>query len=246
MPEAKSKVLDKGQSSSGRKTQKLKVESKPKETKAAILSVPVFDLAGKESGLLELPKELFGVEVNSQLLAQALRVYLNNQKAHFSSTKTRGEVAGSTRKVRAQKGTGGARHGGIRAPIFVGGGIALGPKFRKIVLDLPKKMKQAALKSALSSKLKAGEIMGVTGLDKASGKTKEVQKFLDTISKNDVLLVVDSKSDGISRATRNLPKVEVSSFDQINALKVVSHRTLMLTKETVEKLQARATKEEIK
>ena len=82
--------------------------------------------------------------MNEILLAQAMRVYLNNQKAHHSNAKTRGEVTGSTRKIYAQKGTGRARHGGIRAPIFVGGGITFAPKFRKVTLDLPQKMKELA------------------------------------------------------------------------------------------------------
>jgi large subunit ribosomal protein L4 len=234
MSEAKLKV----------KSQKLKVEkADTAEKKVMGLTVPLFTLEAKESGYLELPKELFGAEVNAQLLAQAVRVYLNNLKSHFSSTKTRGEVAGSTRKIRAQKGTGGARHGGIRAPIFVGGGIALGPKFRKVTLELPKKMKQAALKSALSAKFKAGEVVGISGLEKASGKTKEAQKLLETLAKKDVLLVTDGKNEGILRATRNLQTVETVSSDQVNVLKIVSHQTLMLTREAVEKLQSRTMKE---
>src|SRR3989344_1873864 len=101
---------------------------------------------------MALPKEIFGQEVNTKLLAQAMRVYMTNLKKFTASTKTRGEVRGSTAKIYRQKGTGRARHGAITAPIFVGGGIVFGPKPRKVVLDLPKKMKKAALLAALSDK----------------------------------------------------------------------------------------------
>lgn len=96
--------------------------TKVSKSKTSSLSAPVYSLAGTESGSLDLPKEVFGVKVNKNLLAQAVRVYSNNQKGHWSHTKTRGEVTGSTRKIFKQKHTGRARHGSIKAPIFVGGG----------------------------------------------------------------------------------------------------------------------------
>lgn len=219
-----------------KQTVKKAVVSKPKATG---LSVPVYSLAGKESGNLELPKEIFGAKVNQQLLAQALRVYLSNQKGHFSSTKTRGEVAGSTRKIFKQKGTGHARHGSIKAPIFVGGGIALGPKFRKVVLTLPKKMKQKALTSALSVKFQSQEIIGLEGLEKASGKTSQIQSLLNTLGKKDVLILADKKEDKAFRAVRNLPTAEILAADQVSLLDIIKHQTLVLTQEAVGKLQSR-------
>lgn len=212
--------------------------------KTSAFSVPVYSLLGKEAGSLELPKSVFGVEVNKALLNQALRIYLNNQKGHFSNTKTRGEVEGSTRKIYKQKGTGRARHGGIRAPIFVGGGIALGPKSRKVTLDLPKKMKKASLISALSQKLIDKGIFGISGLDKATGKTSELVKFIKNIEKKSALIVTDKISDLATRASANLKTVNLISVNDLNALEVIKAQSLILTKEAVEGLEARISKSE--
>ncbi len=204
--------------------------------KSAGLSVPLYDLTGKETGKVELPKDLFGVEVNTALLSQALRIYLNNQKSHPGSTKTRGEVRGSTRKIYKQKGTGGARHGGKRAPIFVGGGIALGPKYRKNVLDLSKKMKKAALISALSSKALSGEIIAVSGLDKTSGKTSQMSAFFNAINAKSLLLITSEKNDMVKRATKNLQGMLSSPVDQLNVLQVIKHKMLVVDQALVERL----------
>ena len=194
---------------------------------------------------MELPKELFGAKINKQLLAQAIRVYLNNLQGHFSNTKTRAEVSGSTRKVYRQKGTGGARHGAIRAPIYVGGGIALGPKARKVALDLPKKMKKAALLSALSSKMAEGDIVGIKGLEKAAGKTAEIWNFLQKLGKKGALIILDGKNEQVSRAVANLPNVNALTAEQLNALEVMRYQTLVFTREAVEKLAVKV-KEETK
>lgn len=223
-------------------------ESKSQGVKAAVkktggLTVPVYGLDGVESGVLSLPEDVFGAKVNKTLLAQATRVYLNNLKTHFGGTKTRGEVRGSTRKIRAQKGTGGARHGSVRAPIFVGGGVVFGPKFRKVELDFPKRMKKAALVSALSSKVKEGNLLGISGVEKVSGKTSQMQELIGKIAKKNLLLVTDKKEDKLKQAVRNLQKVETITFDQLNILEILKHDTLMLTKEAVEKLQGRVKRE---
>lgn len=208
-----------------------------KSQKTKSLAVPSYSLEGKEEDSLTLPEKLFGAKVNRPLLSQALRVYLSNQKAHFSNTKTRGEVQGSTKKIRRQKGTGGARHGAIRAPIFVGGGIALGPKFRKVVLSLPKKMKKAALVSALSAKAQRGEVAGISGLEKISGKTAQVAGLFKRLNKKSALIVADGKDEKLSWAVRNLPGIEVLTVDQLNALSVIRRQTLMMTREAVKRLE---------
>lgn len=213
-------------------------------SKASALSVPVYSLLGKEAGSLDLPKSVFGVEINKALLSQALRVYLNNQKGHFSNTKTRGEVEGSTRKIYRQKGTGRARHGGITAPIFVGGGIALGPKSRKVTLDLPKKMKKASLISALSQKLLDKGIYGISGLDKTTGKTAEFAKFIKNIEKKSALIVTGKVSDLAQRASANLKSINLISANELNALEVIKAQSLIFTKEAVEALEARIMKNE--
>ncbi len=200
------------------------------------LSIPVYSLTGRSVGTLALPKEIFGQKVNKNLLSQAIRVYMTNQKSLPGSTKTRGEVEGSTAKIYRQKGTGRARHGGIRAPIFVGGGITFGPKPRKIRLTLPQNMKKAALFSAFSAKAKDKEIMAISGIEKASGKTKEIASWLNRVKVDNALIVTGQKLDNVVRAVGNIPKINVSSVNLINAYEVLRHDFLILTKDAVEKL----------
>ncbi|MDD5415563.1 MAG: 50S ribosomal protein L4 [Candidatus Daviesbacteria bacterium] len=209
-----------------------------KKAGSASLSVPVYSLAGRVAGTLSLPKEIFGVKVNKTLLSQAARVYLTNKKTLLGSTKTRGEIEGSTAKIYRQKGTGRARHGAIRAPIFVGGGITFGPKSRKVRLDLPKKMKKAALLSALSAKAADKNVIGLAGVEKASGKTKELSKVLNKITGENkgmksVLIVTEGKADNMIRAVRNIPGVSILSTNLINAYEVLRHDLLILNKEAV-------------
>lgn len=201
------------------------------------LSIPVYSLTGRASGTLALPKEIFGQEVNKKLLSQAIRVYLTNQKIFTASTKGRGEVEGSTAKIYRQKGTGRARHGSIRAPIFVGGGIVFGPTPRKVRLDLPKKMKKAALLSALSDKASSKDIIGVSGIEKATGKTKEVTILLKKVGTDNALIITSDKQDNVVRAVRNIQGVSVLPANLINAYEVLRHEILLLTKEAVERLK---------
>jgi large subunit ribosomal protein L4 len=125
---------------------------------AANLTVDMYDAAGKVTGSVSLPEEVFGAKINKRLIAQAVRIYLANQREGSASTKSRGEVQGSTRKIYRQKGTGRARHGGVRAPIFVHGGIAHGPKPRDFSLKMPQKMKRAALFATLSLKAQTNAV----------------------------------------------------------------------------------------
>ena len=224
------------------KTKKEVAETKTKKiTKKAGggLSIPVYSLAGRETGALNLPKELFGKKINTKLLAQAARVYMANQKVFTASTKTRGEIKGSTAKIYRQKGTGRARHGAITAPIFVGGGIVFGPKPREVRLDLPLRMKKAALLSALSAKAKDQSVVGVAGLEKISGKTKEVVGLLKKLSVKSALIVTPVKQNNVVLAGRNIKGVEVMSSDLVNAYQVLSYDKLLLSKESLERLEAR-------
>lgn len=225
---------------------KVKVEKKvtiKKTTKTTAkpvgFSVPVYALDGAKSGNLELPQDIFGAKINKVLLAQALRVYFNNQRAHFGHTKTRSEVNYSTKKQGPQKGSGHARHGSRGAPVYVGGGIALGPKSRKVTLLLPPKMKQQALISALSAKMAEGEIFGLTGVEKVTGKTREMQNLLDKIDKKKVLIIADGTNENLRRSVKNLANINTVAPEQLNAFEVVACRTLMLTKEAVKKLEER-------
>jgi len=231
MPNPKSKVS---------KASRPKEEISKKSTRKG-LTVEAYDLSGKSEGFIELSKEIFGVSVNKVLMAQAIRVYLANQRGGTVSTKTRGEVQGSTRKIYKQKGTGRARHGGIRAPIFVHGGVALGPKPRDYSLTMPKKMKQAALFSALSSKVNDGEIKIVKNLDKIEQKTKEMIKVLKNLNLDEknkkILLVLSGDLTNVQKASRNITGVKTTVAQRLNTYEVLDSKMILMMDLAVPALQ---------
>ena len=210
-----------------------------KSTKANTLSIDLFDTTGKKSGTLVLPAAIFGAKINKQLMAQALRVYLANQRSGTASTKSRGEVRGSTRKIYRQKGTGRARHGGIRAPIFVGGGIAFGPKAHDFSLSLSKKMRRAALFSALSVRQKEGQIKAVSGLSDLTPKTKV---FADMLTKLDlterkILVIMPDGAASVTRSARNISGISLSPIQGLNMRDVLNAGTVLLMQEAVSGLE---------
>lgn len=206
------------------------------------LSIPVYSLTGRASGTLSLPKDIFGQEANQNLLAQAIRVYTTNQKRFTAKTKTRGEVKGSSAKIYRQKGTGRARHGSIRAPIFVGGGIVFGPRPRKVELGLPKKMKRKALIYALSAKAKDKEIVGLIGLEKATGKTKEIAKLIEKLKIKSALFITGQNLDDVVRGVRNITGMSVLPTNQLNAYEILRHQSLLITKDAIQKLSGKEVK----
>lgn len=208
----------------------------------AAVSVDVVDLDGKVSGKISLPGEIFGEKVNKALLAQAVRVYLANQRQGTVSTKTRGEVDGSTAKIYRQKGTGRARHGSKRAPIFVKGGIVFGPKPRDFSLLMPQKMKRKALFSAFSAKVQDKEVIVIEGLDAIEPKTKvfaQMLKKLGTADKKQKLLFVTAGKDvsTILRAGRNITGVSFLSAKQVNAYEILSANRLVIMKDAIDEIK---------
>ncbi len=192
---------------------------------------------GKTKGKMSLPQSLFAVSINKPLLAQAVRVYLANQRTGSASTKTRGEVEGSTKKIYRQKGTGRARHGAIRAPIFVGGGIAFGPKPRDYRLHLPDKMKKAALSSALTSQFQGDNIIVIDGLEALEPKTKLFAQALVKVgAAKRTLLLVGKDSRDIVRATRNLEHVDVMPVQNLYAYAVLAHNKIVFAKDALKHL----------
>lgn len=227
------------------KAEKTKV-SEVHSTSSAKLKLDVYNTKGKVAGQIDLPKEIFGEKVNKDLIAQAVRVYLANQRSGTASTKTRGEVRGSTRKIYRQKGTGRARHGGIRAPIFVHGGIAFGPKPRDFSLKLSKKMKRKALISALSSKVTDNQIKIVSGLENLEAKTKfmfEVVKNLGLENKKILLVLPNSEESAqdlreklikISRNIKNLSYIQAAN---LNTYQTLNNNAMILLKDSVESIK---------
>lgn len=199
------------------------------------LMLDVFDVKGRVIEKIELPKEVFGAKINEPLMAQAVRVYLANQRAGTASTKTRGEVKGSSRKIYRQKGTGRARHGSVRAPIFVHGGIVFGPKPRDYSLKLTKKMKKQALFSALSAKKESGEIKILGKGDKIGSKTKEMAQALKNLQLKDGILFVlpNNKFENLIRAARNLKGLELIFAYQLNTYEVLKNKILLMLSESI-------------
>lgn len=208
----------------------------PKVVAANKLSVSVFNLKGEEVGKISLPEKFFGVEVNEALLAQAVRIYQANLRQGTSSTKTRSEVRGGGRKPWKQKGTGRARQGSIRAPQWRGGGIIFGPKPRDYSLDFPDKMKRAALKSALTSRVP--DLVVIDEFKFIKSKTKEVATALQKLnaSGHKALLVLPEYDEKVTRASRNIPGVRLTQAADLNVLEVLAAKKLLFAKGAVEKL----------
>ena len=226
-----------------------KVEStatvKPVQKKGA-LTAEVLDLTGKVIDNMTLPEALFGVRINKPLMAQAVRVYLANQRAGTASTKSRGEVAGSTRKIYRQKGTGRARHGGVRAPLFVHGGVAHGPKPVDYSLSMPQKMRQKALFSALSVKVKDNELKVLSGFDSMTPKTKNFASFLKTAAldkKKSVLVVVPDTKGSFVKAVRNIAGLTYLPATQLNTYEVLKNQSVLVLKDAVSTLEKHFVKE---
>ncbi|EKD64526.1 MAG: hypothetical protein ACD_50C00352G0006 [uncultured bacterium] len=235
----KSEVKAKSSVKASANAQKLRAAVK----KTGELSLDLFDIKGKTAGKIDLPKEIFGAKINNQLLAQAVRVYLANQRKGTAETKTRGEVHGSTRKIWRQKGTGRARHGSKKAPIFVHGGIAFGPHPRDFSLKISKKMKRQALFSALSSKLKSNEIKAVTGLEKLDPKTKSMADVINNLGidkkKRNILMITPLKNDleNVYRAARNLEGVRILNANVLNTYDVLNNRLILLMDKAVDSIK---------
>lgn len=202
------------------------------------LSAKVFDLKGKNIGTAPLPKEIFGQKPNKNLLSQALRVYFANSKPHTAHTKTRAEVRGGGTKPWRQKGTGRARAGSIRSPLWVGGGITFGPRARDAKLSLPKKMKHKALVYALSTKAKSQDIKVIANIEKIDPKTKIIAGLLKNLDmlKNS-LFIVSEKNQNLKLATRNIPNVSVETPSNLNAYVVTKNNNLLLSKEALAKFK---------
>jgi large subunit ribosomal protein L4 len=218
------------------KKETIKKEKSIKKTVG--LTVPVYDINGKEKGGLELPKAIFSAPASIQLLTQAVRVFQFNQRQGTASTKTRSEVIGSTRKIYRQKGTGRARHGDIKAPIFVGGGIVGGPKPRDYTLEFNKKQKKKALFGALTMKFKEKAIIGlVDSALKIEPKTKKISEFLKTMKftgKKVTFILPKMEKNGLVLASRNLPGIGLVDSTSLNTYRVLNSSILIFVGSAVD------------
>lgn len=224
------------------KKQVVSSKEKTLKTKAmnSNLSVQIFDNTGKAKGTMSLPEIVFGQKVNKTLLHQAVRVYLVNQRQGTASTKSRGEIDLTKAKWYRQKGTGRARHGAQSAPIFVGGGVAHGPKPRNFELSLSKTLRIKALQSAFSSKFADAEIVVVDGMNDLEAKTKPFAKLINTIAENGRKLVITAEhAENLSRGMRNIEGLTYKKAMDVTTYDIIANKHLVIAKDAIAILEKR-------
>ena len=200
--------------------------------------VDVYDIKGKKVSDIELADSVFGIEPNENIVHAVLVNYLANQRQGTQSTKTRAEVRGGGKKPWRQKGTGRARQGSIRAPQWIKGGIALGPKPRSYKYTVNKKEKRLAIKSVLSSKVLEKELTVVNEIKLKEIKTKEMQKALNNLKvEGKTLIIVPEKNTNVVMSARNIEGVKTITANNINVFDLLKYNNLILPVDTVKKLE---------
>ena len=201
-------------------------------------TMKVMDMAGKEVGSIELSEKVFGAEVNAALLHTAVRTYLMNQRQGTQSTLTRSEVSGGGKKPWKQKGTGRARQGSTRSPQWVHGGIALGPKPRSYRLSMNKKAKKAAMFSAFSSKVAAGEMIVVNEIAATEYKTKTMTAMLAALEAGKRTLIVLPEVDPmVVKSCANIPGVKTAVSNALSVYDILNCDTFIVAEAAVKKIE---------
>lgn len=211
------------------------------------LTLPIYSSEGKEVDSLKLNSAIFNGEVNTAALYQAITAYRASQRMGLAATKTRGEVSGGGIKPWRQKGTGRARAGSIRSPLWRHGGVTFGPHPRSFYCRLPKKIKALALKSSLNAKVKEGNMMVVDELKLATAKTKDAAKIFAKLKlppkaekkRNNTLLLLDKIDNNVKLALRNLEFLDLNLARDTHAYEVLAHRRVILTQSALNELTKR-------
>ena len=202
-----------------------------------MLSLPVYNIQGEKTGTIELSEKIFGLKINNDLVYQAITVQMAGRRTPLAHTKERGEVRGGGRKPWRQKGTGRARHGSIRSPIWRGGGTTFGPRKEKVFAKkMNKKARRKALLMALSSKIKDKELVILDKLELKEPKTKLMAEMISKAFKKtpkSILIATPKKDENIIRANRNLPYTKTIAADSLNIIDLLSFKYLFLDKEAI-------------
>jgi len=200
--------------------------------------VAVYNIAGDQTGELELNDNVFNVEVLDAVLHQAVVMQQANQRQGNASTKTRGFVRGGGRKPWKQKGTGRARAGSTRSPIWVGGGITFGPHPRSYAFSMPKKARRLAIKGALTAKLQDSELMILEAIDFAEPKTQNTVSMLQNLkSDKKTLIITAERDDNVEKSSRNIPGVKTITSMGLNVVDLLYHDKVLVTKGAVAKIE---------
>lgn len=196
--------------------------------------VDILNMTGEQVGQMELKDEIFGIEPNEAVVHQVVKAQLANKRQGTQSAKTRSEVRGGGKKPWRQKGTGRARHGSIRSPLWTKGGVTFAPKPRDYRQSIPKKVKRLALKSVLSSKVLEKGIIVLDQFVLDTPKTKEMVSILNNINAGDkALIVLDNRNESVEKSARNIPNVQTTLVNSLNVYDVLKYDKLILTKDAV-------------
>ncbi|MEK9148639.1 MAG: 50S ribosomal protein L4 [Candidatus Desantisbacteria bacterium] len=203
------------------------------------MKINILNIKGKKLGDFELAENIFGQVPNENTIYETSKAYLANQRLGTAKVKTRGEVAGSGAKPWRQKGTGRARVGSKRTPVWRGGGVVFGPNPRDYRIDLPKKVKNNALISSLSQKAKEGKIIVLDSINITSIKTKNVAQILLKLGLKKPLFVLENRSPEFVLSSRNIPNLHSTESENLCSYYVLSHKELVFTSKAIENLQKR-------
>jgi len=202
------------------------------------VQIPVYNIAGEEVEEIEVSDHVFGVPFNQAVVHQVMVAQRANARQGTSSTKTRGEVTGSRRKLYRQKGTGSARAGDIRSPLRRGGGIVFGPKPRSYRQVIPKKMRRLALRCVLSAKVRDKELVVLEQLDLEQPKTKEMVQILAALGvDSSAIVVIPESNENVMKSARNLPKIKTMPARLLNVVELLSYKKLLMTVAAVRKAE---------
>ncbi len=201
--------------------------------------ISILNAQAQAVGEIELSDDVFAAEIKPHLHWEIVRNQLANRRAGTHSTKTRTTVHGTTKKALRQKGSGGARHGSRKAPIYVGGGVAHGPHPRDYSYTVPKQVRRAALCSALSTRLQGGALLVVDSFGLSAPKTKTAALVLGRLGANKALVVTGGEDANLHRSIRNLPSAKYIRAEGVNVYDVLKYDTLVLTVDAVQALHAR-------
>src|SRR4030066_330293 len=210
-----------------------------------ILNLPIYNLEGEITGTIKLSEKIFGLKINNNLIYQVINVQLANKRKHLAKVKDRREVRGGGRKPWRQKGTGRARHGSIRSPLWRGGGVTFGPRKEKVFKkEIPKKMKRLALFMILSTKVKSNTLILLDKLNVEKPKTKLMEEIIGNLRKKianlkegTILIALPEMDKNLILATRNLSKVQTMQAKDLNALDLLSSKFLVMPKESLKTIK---------
>lgn len=201
-------------------------------------NVALYNTEGTPVGEIYLDDGVFGAEVNEAAIYQVVKMQLANKRQGTQSALTRGEVRGGGRKPWRQKGTGRARHGSIRSPIWIKGGVVFAPKPRDYSYTVPKKIRRLAMKSALSSKVANHEIIVLDSLKLSQPKTKEMARVLKNLKvTRKALVVLPEKDEVVQRAIRNIPGVKLAYINTLNVLDILNYDVFIATQDAVRRIE---------